>query len=39
MIEFRLQTPLGEAPAMLPMSGRHNLMNALAAASVATCFE
>jgi UDP-N-acetylmuramoyl-tripeptide--D-alanyl-D-alanine ligase len=39
MIEFRLQTPLGEAPAMLPMSGRHNLMNALAAASVATCFD
>src|SRR6266852_983946 len=31
-ISFRLQTPLGEAPAMLRMSGRHNLMNALAAA-------
>jgi UDP-N-acetylmuramoyl-tripeptide--D-alanyl-D-alanine ligase len=30
---------LGEAPATLPMSGRHNLMNALAAAAVATCFE
>ncbi|MGH9875291.1 MAG: UDP-N-acetylmuramoyl-tripeptide--D-alanyl-D-alanine ligase [Pyrinomonadaceae bacterium] len=38
-IKFRLQTPLGETPAMLPMSGRHNLMNALAAAAVATCFE
>jgi len=34
-----LQTPLGEAPATLLMSGRHNLMNALAAAAVATCFE
>jgi UDP-N-acetylmuramoyl-tripeptide--D-alanyl-D-alanine ligase len=39
LIRFRLQTPLGEAPATLPMSGRHNLMNALAAAAVATCFE
>jgi UDP-N-acetylmuramoyl-tripeptide--D-alanyl-D-alanine ligase len=38
-IRFRLQTPLGETPATLPMSGRHNLMNALAAAAVATCFE
>jgi UDP-N-acetylmuramoyl-tripeptide--D-alanyl-D-alanine ligase len=38
-ISFRLKTPLGEAPATLPMSGRHNLMNALAAAAVATCFE
>ena len=38
-ISFRLKTPLGEAPAILPMSGRHNLMNALAAAAVATCFE
>lgn len=34
---FRLRTPLGEAEAVLPMAGRHNLMNALAAASVATC--
>lgn len=34
---FRLKTPLGEAEAMLPMAGEHNLMNALAAASVATC--
>ena len=36
---FRLRTPLGEAAAELPMPGRHNLMNALAAAAVATCFE
>ncbi len=34
---FSLLTPLGEADAMLPMAGRHNLMNALAAAAVATC--
>src|SRR5712691_3103782 len=39
LISFRLKTPLGEAPATLPMSGRHNLMNALAASAVATCFE
>ena len=39
LIRFRLRTPLGEAQAELPMSGRHNLMNALAAAAVATCFE
>ena len=39
LIKFRLQTPLGEAPATLRMSGRHNLTNALAAAAVATCFE
>jgi UDP-N-acetylmuramoyl-tripeptide--D-alanyl-D-alanine ligase len=38
VISFRLQTPLGESPATLPMSGRHNLMNALAAAAVATFF-
>jgi UDP-N-acetylmuramoyl-tripeptide--D-alanyl-D-alanine ligase len=36
---FRLTTPLGNAPAELPLSGRHNLMNALAAAAVATCFQ
>jgi UDP-N-acetylmuramoyl-tripeptide--D-alanyl-D-alanine ligase len=34
-----LQTQLGETPATLHMSGRHNLMNALAASAVATCFE
>jgi UDP-N-acetylmuramoyl-tripeptide--D-alanyl-D-alanine ligase len=39
LIKFRLRTPLGEAPATLHMSGRHNLMNALAAAAVASCFE
>ncbi len=39
LIRFRLRTPLGETDAELPMSGRHNLMNALAAAAVATCFE
>src|SRR6185436_13793670 len=39
LIKFRLETPLGESLATLPMSGRHNLMNALAAAAVATCFE
>ncbi len=35
---FRLCTPLGEAIAELPLPGRHNLSNALAAAAVATCF-
>ncbi len=39
LIRFRLKTPLGETPAELPMSGRHNLMNALAASVVATCFD
>jgi UDP-N-acetylmuramoyl-tripeptide--D-alanyl-D-alanine ligase len=39
LISFRLKTSMGEAPATLPMSGRHNLMNALAAAAVATCFD
>lgn len=39
LIAFKLKTPLGEAPSTIPMSGRHNLMNALAAAAVATCFE
>jgi len=37
-ITFQLRTPLGEAPALLPMSGRHNLSNALAAAAVGTAF-
>jgi UDP-N-acetylmuramoyl-tripeptide--D-alanyl-D-alanine ligase len=36
---FRLRTPLGVADASLRLPGRHNLMNALAAAAVATCFE
>jgi UDP-N-acetylmuramoyl-tripeptide--D-alanyl-D-alanine ligase len=39
LIRFCLRTPLGETPAELPMSGRHNLMNALAATAVATCFD
>ena len=39
LIRFRLKTPLGETAAELPMSGRHNLMNALAASAVATCFD
>ena len=38
-IHFDLRTPIGTAKAELPMSGRHNLMNALAAAAVATVFE
>jgi UDP-N-acetylmuramoyl-tripeptide--D-alanyl-D-alanine ligase len=37
-IRFDLHTPRGEAKAELPMSGRHNLMNALAAAAVADVF-
>lgn len=39
LTRFRLRTPKGEVPAALPMSGRHNLMNALAAAAVATYFN
>ena len=35
---FQLKTPLGQAAAELEMTGRHNLMNALAAAAVATSF-
>lgn len=38
-IRFRLETPLGSARAELPMTGRHNLMNALAASAVATAFK
>lgn len=38
-IRFRLSTPLGEAAAELPMTGRHNLMNALAASAVATALK
>lgn len=38
-ISFRLLTPSGSADAMLPMSGRHNLSNALAAAAVGTAFN
>jgi UDP-N-acetylmuramoyl-tripeptide--D-alanyl-D-alanine ligase len=39
LTRFRLLTPLGEASVELPMPGRHNLMNALAASAVATCFN
>jgi len=35
---FRLRTPSGEATAVLPMHGRHNVLNALAAAAAATSF-
>jgi UDP-N-acetylmuramoyl-tripeptide--D-alanyl-D-alanine ligase len=35
---FRLITPAGETEATLPMHGRHNVMNALAASAVAHCF-
>ncbi len=38
-IRFRLQTPMGEAAAELPMTGHHNLMNALAASAVATALK
>ncbi|WP_162199869.1 UDP-N-acetylmuramoyl-tripeptide--D-alanyl-D-alanine ligase [Pyrinomonas methylaliphatogenes] len=38
-LRFRLQTPRGRVWAELPLAGRHNLSNALAAAAVATCFE
>lgn len=38
-IRFRLQTPLGGSAAELPMTGRHNLMNALAASAVATALK
>jgi UDP-N-acetylmuramoyl-tripeptide--D-alanyl-D-alanine ligase len=36
---FRLNTPRGTAQAELTLPGRHNLMNALAASAVASCFE
>jgi UDP-N-acetylmuramoyl-tripeptide--D-alanyl-D-alanine ligase len=35
---FRLHTPLGRAEVKLPLAGKHNIYNALAAASVAVCF-
>jgi UDP-N-acetylmuramoyl-tripeptide--D-alanyl-D-alanine ligase len=38
-IRFRLQTPQGDAAAELPMTGGHNLMNALAASAVATALK
>ncbi|MBA2341070.1 MAG: UDP-N-acetylmuramoyl-tripeptide--D-alanyl-D-alanine ligase [Pyrinomonadaceae bacterium] len=39
LVRFKLRTPLGEARVELPLPGRHNLMNALAAAAIATCFN
>jgi UDP-N-acetylmuramyl pentapeptide synthase len=38
-IRFQLQTPLGQAAAELPMTGGHNLMNALAASAVLSSFD
>ncbi|MGH9914774.1 MAG: UDP-N-acetylmuramoyl-tripeptide--D-alanyl-D-alanine ligase, partial [Pyrinomonadaceae bacterium] len=38
-IRFRLITPQGEAPALLRLPGKHNLVNALAASAVANCFD
>jgi UDP-N-acetylmuramoyl-tripeptide--D-alanyl-D-alanine ligase len=37
--DFRLLTPAGEAAVRLPLPGRHNLLNALAAASMATAVD
>ena len=34
---FRMRTPTGEASVTLPMHGRHNVLNALAASAAATC--
>jgi UDP-N-acetylmuramoyl-tripeptide--D-alanyl-D-alanine ligase len=36
--EFLLRTPQGEAPCKLPLPGRHNISNALAAAGVGSWF-
>jgi UDP-N-acetylmuramoyl-tripeptide--D-alanyl-D-alanine ligase len=36
---FTLATPLGTAPVSLPLAGRHNVANALAAAAVGHAFE
>ncbi len=36
--EFLLRTPLGEAPCRLPLPGRHNIFNALAAAGAGSRF-
>jgi UDP-N-acetylmuramoyl-tripeptide--D-alanyl-D-alanine ligase len=38
LTRFTLHTPSGSARAELPMPGRHNLLNALAASAVAHCF-
>lgn len=36
---FVLNTPFGSAEAVLQLNGRHNVMNALAAAAVGICFD
>ncbi len=36
---FVLRTPIGDAGIVLPLAGRHNVMNALAAASVALALD
>ncbi len=36
---FRLQTPVGELPVALALPGRHNVMNALAAAAAALALD
>jgi UDP-N-acetylmuramoyl-tripeptide--D-alanyl-D-alanine ligase len=36
---FRLRTPIGNADVSLPLSGRHNIANALAAVAVAVALE
>jgi UDP-N-acetylmuramoyl-tripeptide--D-alanyl-D-alanine ligase len=36
---FRLVTPAGQATVLMPLMGRHNVTNALAAAAVATVLE
>jgi len=36
---FVLVTPMGEAPVALPLCGRHNIANALAAASIALALD
>ncbi len=38
-INFRLHTPRGSAKVKLPLSGKHNLSNALAASAIAHVFE
>ncbi|HET6633309.1 MAG TPA: UDP-N-acetylmuramoyl-tripeptide--D-alanyl-D-alanine ligase [Rhodanobacteraceae bacterium] len=36
---FMLKTPLGDAPVALPLAGRHNIANALAAAAVGVALD
>lgn len=35
-VEFQLTSPLGQAPITIPLAGRHNVINALAAAAAAS---